>query len=95
MKRKFILIGALLLLLLLTQSAYAGSSPGYRIDWSNALSGGGKPANSAAYAVYITVGQTVHSAAESPQYKVKMGYWTGIDGFLFYGAYLPVIEKSP
>jgi hypothetical protein len=93
MKRTILLIGALLLLLLLTQGVYAGASPDYRIDWSNSLTGSGSPASSPAYKVNITVGQTVNSAAVSPQYRVKMGYWAGLEGT--YGIFLPAINKTP
>jgi hypothetical protein len=91
MKRTIFLIAALLLLLL-TQSASAGSSPNYRIDWSNALTGSGGPASSPAYQVNITVGQTVDHASTSPQYRVKMGYWSGFEGV---SLFLPIIKKEP
>ena len=95
MKRAIFLLGALLLLLLLAQSVYAGASPNYRIDWSNSLTGSGGPSSSAAYKINITVGQTVNKAAVSPQYRVTMGYWAGNPGLSMYGIYLPTIEKNP
>jgi hypothetical protein len=93
MKRIIFMIGALLLLFLVTQSVYAGSSPDYRIDWSNSLTGSGGQASSSAYQVNITVGQTVSRAAASPQYEVKMGYWIDFDALDF--IFLPIAQKSP
>ena len=93
MKRTIILVCVLLLLLMLAQSVYGMSSPAYRIEWLNLLSGSGGPASSAGYQVNFTVGQTVSSASANPQYRVQMGYWAGI--IPRFSAFLPKVVKSP
>ncbi len=92
MKLKIILLCALLVFLV-TEGAYAMTSPAYRIDWNNLLSGGGGPASSAGYRVDFTVGQTVSDGSSSPLYKVQMGYWAGIAPQ--YVLFVPRISKSP
>ncbi len=76
-KWKAILLG-LVLLLVLAQGVFAMALPGYRVDWTNLLSGGGGSSQSSAYRVDITVGQTAIDASANPQYRVQMGYWGGI-----------------
>ncbi len=92
MKLKIILL-CVLLLLLVAESAYAMSSPAYRIDWTNLLTGGGGPASSGGYRVNFTVGQTVSDESASPQYKVQMGYWAG--NLPQFEIFVPRIAKNP
>ena len=91
MKRKILLI--LMLLLLVSQSADAMVSPGYRIDWNNLLSGSGGSASSAAYQASITTGQTVSGIASSPGYTVHLGYWSGVPPA--YTIFLSRVMKGP
>ena len=97
MKRRIVIASLLLLLLLLSQglsaSVLAGSSPNYKVDWSNLLSGGGGTADSAAYRAQITIGQTVDKAAQSPRFEVQMGYWAVGDATN--SIYLPLIKRGP
>jgi hypothetical protein len=60
----------LLLVFLLVQSVDAMSSPGYKIEWNNLLSGGGGTAASAGYHTNVTIGQTVSGVSSSPGYRV-------------------------
>ena len=82
MKRKSVLLTAIILLLLalsIAKSVQAMSSTSYSLDWFTPLtSNGGGPASSAHYAINITVGQTVTGHATSSSYGAGMGYWYGI-----------------
>jgi hypothetical protein len=92
-RRKIALLTTILLCgLLLAGSALAMSSTNYRLDWFTPLTGGGGgPAESANYAVNLTVGQTAISVSSSDSYQVCLGYWCGGS---FYRIYLPLITKN-
>jgi hypothetical protein len=92
-KRLFvILICVLLSGLLLAQIATAMSSTHYRLGWFTPLTtGGGGTANSAHYAVNLTIGQTVIGASTSTNYKAGLGYWYGAGGA--YRIFLPIVLK--
>jgi hypothetical protein len=92
MKRTVALVCALLLLLLLAQSAFAISSALLNINWSNLLSGSGGSAVSSGYKLSLTVGQTISGSSSSPLYKVQMGYWAGYEPI---NVYLPRIMRNP
>ncbi len=91
MKRKIIVL-CILLILLATESVFAMSSPAYRIEWTNLLSGSGGSASSASYQVNVTVGQTVNDKSGSPLYAVQMGYWAGMIPFEIF---MPRVVRSP
>ena len=93
-KRKTTVLATVLLCgLLLAGSALAMSSANYRLDWFTPLtSGGGGPAESASYAVNLTVGQTAIGSASSASYRVCLGYWCGAMGQ--WRVYLPLITKN-
>ena len=79
--------------LLFASSALAMSSANYRLDWFTPLtSGGGGPAESAGYAVNLTVGQTAIGSASSSSYQACLGYWCGAVGQ--WRVYLPLITKN-
>lgn len=85
-------IGLFVFLFLLTGSASAMSSPNYRLDWLNPLTGGGGgPASSANYAVNFTIGQAAVGTANSTNYGVGLGYWYGVT--LGGRLYLPLITR--
>jgi hypothetical protein len=93
MKRKIILFSILFLLLaLLAQSASAMSSPAYRIDWNNLLSGGGRLSSSASYQVDLTVGQTASRTSSTSQYQIQLGYWAGL---VQSPIFIPSVKKLP
>ncbi len=81
-KRLFIAVVVVVLGgLLLAQIALAMSSPSYRLDWFTPLTtGGGGPADSTHYAVNLTIGQSAYNASIGTNYKVGLGYWSGIGG---------------
>lgn len=79
----FLLLVLTLLALFLTNSVHANrinemASPSYRLDWLVPLSGGGGEAQSAHYAVHLTVGQTVVGTASGSNFHAKLGYWYGV-----------------
>jgi hypothetical protein len=92
MKRTPVILSCVALSLLLARSVGAMSSPEYRIDWNNLLSGGGGPASSAEYRVDLTVGQTVSGFSSSPLHQVGLGYWAGI--MATSSLYLPMIANN-
>lgn len=67
----------LAMLLLLTGSVIAMSSTNYSLDWFIPLTGGGGPAESASYAVNLTVGQTAIGVSSSDSFQTCLGYWCG------------------
>jgi len=94
MKRSRILLVICVLLLLLVQSAQARPTAGYRVDWSNRLSGSGGAASSSGYKVNFTVGQIAAGSAVNPHYKVQWGYWAGTGpGAIQNYSYLPGVKK--
>ncbi len=91
MRRQVTVLLALTTILLLAGSALAMSSANYRLDWFTPLTGGGGgPANSANYAVNLTVGQSAIGASSNIDYAAGLGYWYGIRE---YRIYLPLVEK--
>ncbi len=83
----------LLVLLLLTGSALAMSSPNYSLDWFTFMTGaGGGEANSAHYAVNFTVGQTAIGTSASEHYGSGLGYWYGLPANL--RNFLPMVMKN-
>jgi len=92
MRRTTILL-ALAALLSLTGGVLAMFSANYRVDWFTPLSGGGGgPANSANYAVNLTVGQAVIGASSSANYGGGLGYWYGAAAQ--YRIYLPLLLRN-
>ena len=93
-KRKWMALGlALLLALVLIQSAAAMSSTNYRLDWFTAsTSGGGGAASSTNYAANFTVGQSAIGISNSTQYRAELGLWYGLVDF--FRLYLPLILKD-
>jgi hypothetical protein len=90
MKRILSLL-ALIMLLALTGSAQAMSSPSYRLDWFTPLvGGGGGSAGSANYSINFTVGQTATSSAASASYQSCLGYWCGES---IHPIYMPMIIR--
>jgi hypothetical protein len=71
---------ALVLVLLVSISALAMSSPSYRLDWFVQLSGGGGGgrSSSTSYDANFTVGQVAAGPSHSAGYKAGLGYWYGI-----------------
>jgi hypothetical protein len=95
MKSKHIaaLSAALVLLLLISASALAMSSPSYRLDWFVGLSGGGGGrSSSTAYIANYTVGQTAAGPSSSPGYNIGFGYWYGVGNQ--YAIFLPVVKNN-
>ena len=92
MRRVTILL-ALTAILLLAGSALAMSSTNYCLDWFTPMTGGGgAPANSASYAVNLTVGQTAIGASSSANYGAGLGYWYGAAAQ--FRILLPVVLKN-
>ncbi len=92
MKRAAILV-MLVILLLLAGRALAMRSEHYWLDWFTPLTGGGGgPANSAHYAVNLTVGQSAIGAAQSTYYRACLGYWCGAGAQ--YRVYLPLVLRD-
>lgn len=85
------LLPGLIVLLLVTTSVLAMSSANFGLDWHTALMGSGGAGQSAQYAVNLTVGQSAISAAQGSNYRVGMGYWSGL--LPSYPLYLPVISR--
>ena len=83
---------ALTAILLLAGSALAMSSTHYRLDWFTPMTGGGASANSASYAVNLTVGQTAIGVSSSANYGAGLGYWYG--AVTQFRIYLPVVLKN-
>lgn len=70
--------GVLFCGLLLSGVALAMESTNYRLDWFTPLTGGGGgAANSANYAVNLTVGQSVIGTFSGTNYSACLGYWCG------------------
>jgi hypothetical protein len=75
MKRAVFLL-ALAALLLLADGVLAMSSDNYRLDWFTSLtSGGGGAANSANYAINLTVGQSAIDTTSGTSHGACLGYW--------------------
>jgi hypothetical protein len=95
MKSKHIVAisAALVLLLLISASALAMSSPTYRLDWFVPLSGGGGGrSGSTSYGADLTIGQTAAGPSSSTGYKVGLGYWYG--NISQYAIFLPVMTNN-
>jgi hypothetical protein len=95
MKLKPIVVSfsVLVLLLLVTVSTLAMSSPNYRLDWFVPLSGGGGGrSGSTSYTVDYTVGQTAAGPSSSTGYEVGLGYWYGAVNQ--YNIFLPAVSKN-
>jgi hypothetical protein len=89
-----VLTAVLLIGLLLASNALAMSSTNYRLDWFTPLTGGGGgPAESANYAINLTVGQTAIDAPSSANYGVGLGFWHGAVE-AGYRLYLPLIVRE-
>ncbi len=90
MKRTFILLMSIGLLLLVS-TASAMSSANYRLDWFTPLTtGGGGAATSTHYVVNLTIGQTAYDTSTSTHYQAGLGYWAGL---VTYRVYLPLVLK--
>jgi hypothetical protein len=75
-----------------TSEPVAVRSTNYWLDWHTPLTGGGSgPAESATYAVNLTVGQTAIGSASSSSYQACLGYWCGAGGL--WRVYLPLVLK--
>jgi hypothetical protein len=85
------LLPGLIVLLLVTTSVLAMSSANFGLDWHTALMGSGGASQSGQYAVNVTVGQSAISAAQGSNYRVGMGYWSGL--LPNFPLYLPVIRR--
>jgi hypothetical protein len=84
---------ALVLLLLISASALAMSSPSYRLDWFVGLSGGGGGKSvSTSYIANYTIGQTAARPSTSPGYNMGFGYWYGVSNQ--YAIFLPVVKNN-
>ena len=84
---------ALILVLLISVSALAMSSPSYRLDWFVGLSGGGGGrSSSTSYIANYTIGQTAAGPSTSPGYNIGFGYWYGIGEK--YAIFLPVMKNN-
>lgn len=82
---------ALVLVVLVSASALAMGSPNFRLDWYTPLnSGGGGPSTSTTYMANFTIGQTAVGASSSANYKLGLGYWSGVIRFT---SYLPMVVK--
>jgi len=85
------LLPGIVVLLLLTTTALAMSSDNYGLEWHTGLLGSGGSAQSANYAVNLTVGQSAIASASSTNYQAGMGYWYGL--LPNYPIYLPIISR--
>jgi hypothetical protein len=84
---------ALVLLLLISASALAMSSPTYRLDWFVQLSGGGGGrSSSTSYVADFTIGQAAAGPSSSTGYKAGLGYWYGTGSR--YAIFLPVVSNN-
>ncbi len=85
---------ALVAAFLLSGSAQAMSSNGYRLDWFVPLTGGGGgAASSTHYAVNFTVGQSVIGASSGDAYEGCLGYWCR-ETAAEHEIYLPLVLKN-
>jgi hypothetical protein len=68
----------------------AQTSANYNLEW-HVIGGGGKPVDSAHYAVNSTAGQGAASPPylDSPSYAISSGYWF-VPDYSAYSVYLPV-----
>lgn len=86
------IIAALVLVLLVSVSALAMTSPSFWLDWFTPLSGsGGGPSSSTSYTANITIGQSAVGPAASTNYKLGLGYWSGAGNP--YAVFLPAVTK--
>jgi hypothetical protein len=84
---------ALVVVLLISASALAMSSPTYRLDWFVLLSGGGGGrSSSTSYVADYTIGQTAAGPSSSTGYKMGLGYWYGTGNQ--YAIFLPVVTNN-
>ena len=82
---------ALVLVLLVSASALAMDSPNFRLDWHTPLnSGGGGPSTSTTYRANFTIGQTAVGASSSANFKLGLGYWSGV---IIFSSYLPAVLR--
>jgi hypothetical protein len=87
-----VVIVAIALVFLVSASALAMVSPNYLLNWFTPLSGtGGGPSISTSYSANTTIGQTITGLLASTNYKVRAGYWAGVDAP--YTVYVPLMKK--
>lgn len=83
----------LLTLLLVTSNAGATAPPGYQVDWlAPGTIGGFGHAQSAQYAVDVSLGQTAVGLSAGTHYSLCLGFWCAGSavGQVTYGIYLPL-----
>ena len=93
-RRTFLCLAlALLCTVLLAGGVLALSPEQYRLDWFTPLTtGGGGQADSAHYAMHVTVGQAARGVSSSTDYRLCLGYWCGL-GFSN-RVYLPLVTRE-
>jgi hypothetical protein len=95
MKKRSLIVSALLLVCLLVSlgGASAQTSASFNLEW-HVIGGGGEPVSSASYVVNSTAGQGAASppTSASANYVVCAGYWCGY--FLTLDLFLPLALKQ-
>jgi len=74
MRKRFILILALLIILIFSLNSLANQQVGEKINWQ-VISSGGNLGTSTNYILNGTAGQTAVGQGNSPSYGLNHGYW--------------------
>lgn len=89
-----IVVGALILLALLTVSVAAQTGNGYDLTWSTIDGGGSTFSTGGGYTLGGTVGQPDAGVLRGGGYELAGGFWAGSVGAGAYKVYLPLVVRG-